>query len=94
MGFEPADPHRGHHPTGGLLGDLHARVTFGVVNIFIAPIVLGTSYIDGFIAGILPLEGRIVPVHSRLVATLASYSYDKATNIMGTAYSYKDYSDI
>lgn len=58
---------------------VHTRVTFGAANNIVDSNLLGTSYIDLFMAGIFLLERWIVPVQSPPVANLASYSYDEAT---------------
>ena len=49
------------------LGDLEARVHFGVVDGLAADIIIGTSFQDRFISGIFPIEQRVVPINSRPV---------------------------
>lgn len=77
-----------------LLGDLHARFTFGVVDKMVVSILLGTSYIDRFIALVFHLIQQIAPVHSSLIAILASYSYNKGTNDVVTNYADKYYNNV
>lgn len=65
------------------LSDLHASFTFGVFDHFVVPILLDTSYINRFITATLLLELLIVPVHLRLVAIFALYSYDNKCHAYG-----------
>lgn len=73
-----------------LLGDLHAHIAFGALHNFVISVLLGTLYIDRFIAGIFLLERQIVPVNSREVAILASYSSEQVKNGMVTNYADRD----
>ena len=50
------------------LGDLTARVYFGIVERLAVPLLLGTSFIDRFIDGVFPRTRQVVPIHSRPVA--------------------------
>ena len=52
------------------LGDLQVRVRFGVVRDLITRVLVGTPFIDKFVAGIFPPERRIVPKDSQPVPIL------------------------
>lgn len=68
------------------LGYLNVWIPYTVVDKFFVEILLGTSYIDGFITGTFLLQRWVVPVHCQPIAILASYSFEQAINAMVTDY--------
>jgi len=65
------------------VGELRVRVWFGVVSKLAVPALLGTSFIDSFIRAILPLDRKILPLHSPPVAILDSYTSSAVTLASG-----------
>ena len=68
------------------LGDLCVRVWFGVVDNLVAPCILGTAFQDQYVRAILPMDRRIVPLHSRPVPILAAGSAAKPVVQLVTAH--------
>lgn len=64
------------------MGDLQVPVWFGVVQNFAVNILLRTTSIDKFIWGLLPIEQKIVPVHSGPEAILGTGKEAKVTTIL------------
>lgn len=69
------------------LGDQPLWGSVEVVHNLVVNIRSGTLKIEWFIAGIFLFEQRIVSIHSKLVATLLSYSLYEATSAMINNYS-------
>lgn len=54
------------------LGDLRARVWFGIIHNLAVDMLLHTSFIDNFICGIIPAKHEVVPWLSHRVAILSA----------------------
>lgn len=62
------------------IGDFKVRVAFGVVGGLTVLVLLGTSFIDGFVKVIFPLERNQVPYNSRPVPILANKDMSENDN--------------
>lgn len=63
------------------LGALVVRVWFGIVPNLTVLMLAGIAFIDRFIRGIFPSEGKVVPRYFYMVALSVSSKYSKSSNL-------------